>query len=146
MYYESAIEILKQITFIGALLGGFSLAFLIGLFQLPTTGKLYQASIITIAFTTCCLVLSAVSGSSGIFWLAERPALIEADSIINFPEYLLSYRWSASFLLLGVTGLLATLGLSGWLKSKKLGTWSTAIALVTFILLIYFLVFLMNID
>ncbi len=146
MYYHSAIEILKQVTFVGALLSGFSLTYLIGLFQLDNVSKVYNLCLIVISLATCFLLISTLAGSTGIFWLSERPVLANKTTSIDQTEYLIAYRWSISFLLLGMFSLLLTIGMSGFLKSKKLGLYLATISSVTALLTFYFLIFLMKID
>ena len=145
MYYDAAIEILKQITFLGALLCGFSLTFLIGLFQLDSEDRSYRLSLITTAFATCTLLIGTIAGTAGIFWLSERPDLAVQDSIVDQREYLIAYRWSISFMLAGLLALLASIATIGWMKSKRLGISLALIALASLILIIRFLI-LMGVD
>lgn len=146
MFYNAAIEILKQTTFLSALLCGFSLTYLIGLFQLNYQSAIYKISISSVALATCTLLISTVAGIAGIYWLTERPALMDQTTKIDFPEYLSAFQWSVQFLVVGLTFLLFSIAFSGWLKSRTLGMVLSILAFVTFILLAYFLVFLVGVD
>jgi hypothetical protein len=121
MYYEAAIDIQRQIVFVSALLCGFSLAFLIGLVQMNKPGRLMNACLITTGLAASSLLVSTITGVAGIFWLAERPQLVNDTQRIDYPELLAAYRWSLTSLLLGILALFGCLGLVGWLKSRLVG-------------------------
>jgi hypothetical protein len=148
MLYQSAIEIQKQISFIGALLSGFSITFLIGLLQLPfdRNKTVLRWCLGCTCVSACSLLISTITSISGAFWLTERPNLAAADSALSPPELVASYQWSLRSLLIGLSLLLVSIGLSGWLHSKRTGIISTTISLTTLVLIFYFWIYVVRIN
>lgn len=139
MIYDAAVEILKQLTFVAALLCGFSLTYFVGLLQLKLQGKISVICLLSVCVATCFLLLSTLAGSSGIYWLSERPGLVETTETIQTREYLIAYRWSIYNLLLGMITLLNAIALSGYLKSKKVGILTSLFGYSTLIFIFLFL-------
>jgi len=92
-----------------------------------------KACLITTGLAASSLLVSTITGVAGIFWLAERPQLVNDAQRIDYPELLAAYSWSACSLLLGILALFACLGLVGWLQSRKVGWILMILALISVI-------------
>lgn len=146
MFYEAAIEIQRQIVFVSALLCGFSLAFLIGLVQMKNTGRLMNACLVTTGLAASALLVSTITGTVGIFWLAERPQLVDDAQRIDYPKLLIAYRWSIGSLLLGILALFGCLGLVGWFKSRVVGWILAVLSLISGISIFMVVIGAMGLD
>ena len=146
--YHAAIDLHKQIAFVAALLSGFSITFLIGLIQLDDANRqvLIRRCILLIAFSTCALLISTLTSLTGAYWLTERPNFVSMDpaKLLKLSENRYALTWSSFSLLFGFISLLLSIGLCGFLKSKRLGRITTLFAVFTIIMIFYFWIFLVN--
>ena len=144
MIPEAAAEIQNQFAFISTVLGGFAVTFLIGLLSLPRERPLVTWAAGAAVAAAGFLIIAAVAGVAGAVWVAERPGL---PALPETPGPLLAaFRWSGISFILGVMALLASIGLSGWTRSRVLGVFSSVVAAVTFVLLAYLRVIRMGFD
>jgi len=137
MIPEAAAEIQNQLAFVSAVLGGFSIALAIGLLQFSQDRKVTTWATGLAIMSSIALLVATVAGTFGAIWLAERPDLGRSP---DMPSALLTaFRWAVQALMLGIYLLLASLGLSGWIRSRPLG-WTTSVAsALAGILIFYFL-------
>jgi hypothetical protein len=148
MNYEAAIDLQKQLAFIAALLSGFSITFLIGLLQLNPEGKgrLLRNALVLVAFSVCSLIISTITSMSGAYWLTERPHFAQMKTTISSPEINAAFDWSAISFVAGLIALLVVIGISGKFHSRRLGRLTMAFSIITISLILYFWIFLVNVN
>src|ERR1043165_3995350 len=123
---EIMAELFRQLAFISALIGGFSLTFLV---QLLVAHRERRITDWTIGFSiaaTAGLILCAVGWTLGAVAIID-PAQAEtmrASGTLNH----LHMRLSAGFVL-SLLLFLVSLGLCGWIRSRVMGIVSSTIAL-----------------
>lgn len=122
----------SQLLFICAFLGGFSATLLGTLITAELEGKVMFSIIIASAVSAMGFILSVLC-MTGILLITTEGYPLE----VNKGE-LNSLRLVGAFtMILGLLGLLVVIGISGWLKDKKLGYTTSAIAILGFILMLY---------
>jgi len=121
-----------QLAFISAVLGGFAVTFLALLLTLADTRRHVGAAIgVTIA-SAASFLISTVGWGLMAFVLAVRSS--EGQTENGVPALLAFGRLHEGLttaFLLGVFLLLTTLGLSGWIRSRRVGLVSITIALTS---------------
>jgi hypothetical protein len=126
-------EICKQSAFISALIAGFSFAFLGALIVSPVISRMVDLvmgfSIVSIAGLLICALAWTLS--------ASRMELYMGIDVANVPQTYLNLHKSLSLIfVLSFFFFLVTLALSGWIKSRKLGIFSSLISLMATIFFI----------
>ncbi len=150
--YQTSIDLFKQISFLTALLGGFSITFLIGLLQLQDRKKqkLLNACVILSSLASFSLIISTLTSISGAYWLTERTNLSDTDSntnlIASVPELQSALAWSSMSLLFGLNLLLISVGLAGFLRTKKVGRLSLFLSFITIAMIWYFWIFVVDVN
>jgi hypothetical protein len=131
---DSYAEICKQTAFISALFAGFSFAFL-GALLVSTINKRITDWIIGISMSS---IMGLLYCSIGWTLSASRMAFLSATGIKDLPLKFISMHRTLSIVFsLSILLFLLTLGLSGWIRSKKLG-------FVTAIIATFSLIFFIN--
>jgi hypothetical protein len=128
---EYLAEIARQIAFVSAFLGGFAATFLGTLLFAPSERRIAAWAISSSAMSACAFIVTVLALSMLVVNLRpDAPAAVVADAgqavrarIVGFFSFML-----------GMYSLLASIGLSGWLRSRRLGWLTTMIALVAAIL------------
>lgn len=137
MIPEAAFEIQNLLSFVSAVLGGFSIALAVGLLQLESTHRLTLWATGFAMISAIILIFATVTGAFGAIWIAERPNL---GSLSKPPAAVLtSFRWSGSSFMFGILCLLSSIGLSGFIRSRLLGGITSIFSVFTGILIFYFL-------
>lgn len=129
---EDYAEICKQSAFISALVAGFSFAYLGALLVSSVRNKIIDTvmgfSIVSIAGLLICSLAWTLS--------ASRMAYYKSTNILNVPDMIISLHKRLSLIfILSFFFFLVSLGLSGWIRSRRLGIFSS---LISFIALIFF--------
>jgi len=122
------VAVAEQMSFVSAFLGGVSVTILVTIVIFTSSKKSVSWIVGTSALAACCL-LTAVIASWRII-IAFHPDLpFEAD--LTKVEIL----WDAMILGygLGVLSLITSIGLSGWLRSRRSGIITASIATVAVI-------------
>ncbi|HYO99501.1 MAG TPA: hypothetical protein VER76_04880 [Pyrinomonadaceae bacterium] len=128
---EALADLFRQLAFISALIGGFAFAFLGVLLTAPSRSRVVEWTA-GMAMGTVASLLVCVIGwtlmSSQLVTPKTSAAIVESFS---FPAVMnrLHPRLSLLFII-GTFLFLASLGLSGWIRSRTLGIVSTVIALL----------------
>lgn len=118
-------EICKQLAFISALVAGFSFAFISVLLTSDSKKKITDWVIGFSVASIAGLVVCSLSWTLS----ASRMALYVESSVSSIPAFYISMHRILSFIfILGFLFFLITLGLSGWIRSKKLGIASVLIS------------------
>jgi hypothetical protein len=129
---ESLADLFRQLAFISALIGGFAFAFLGVLLTVPSRSRIVEwtagMATATVAGLMICVIGWTLMASDVI---TSTPAKASAEEFLkvalklNRMHSLLSLLFIAGMLL-----FLASLGLSGWVRSRALGIASSVIALL----------------
>jgi hypothetical protein len=131
---ESYAEMCKQLAFISALVGAFSFAFVGALLVSPMEKRVIDwilgFSISSIAGFLVCSLSWTLS--------ASRMAILIGTGIKGLPLLFINmHRLLSLIFILSFFLFLITLGLSGWIRSRKLGIFSGIIALLSSIFFIW---------
>jgi hypothetical protein len=134
---ENYAEICKQSAFISALVAGFSFAFLgallVSSINKPIIDWVMGFSISSIAGLLVCALAWTLS--------ASRMVLYSGNGIKELPVmYKSMHRTISIIFILSFFLFLVTLGLSGWIRSRKLGIVSVVIALTSGIFFVWLMV------
>lgn len=143
MIPEAAAEIQNQLAFVSAVLGGFAIALAVGLLQFPRDRGLTTWATGLAITSAVAFLVATVAGTFGAIWLAERPDLGRTPDMP--PALLAALRWSAQALIVGIFLLLASLGLSGWIRSRFLGWTTSATSILAVVLILYFLAIVVDV-
>ena len=122
------VEYFREFAFIGALLGGFSLAFFGTLLD---AGRAHRAvaptAALALAASSCFLIVTLGNTfAASVMSDTAMRARTEVRVIANIPPL-------SELFLLGILLLLASFGASGWIRSRRLGVATSAIAVVTLV-------------
>jgi hypothetical protein len=120
------VEYFREFAFVGALLGGFSLAFFGTLLDAGRTHRaIGPTAALTLAASSCFLIVTL--GNTFAASVMSDPAMrVRMEASVTTRIGSLSQLF-----LLGILLLLASFGASGWIRSRKLGWATTIIAVVT---------------
>lgn len=129
---EALADLFRQLAFICALIGGFAFAFLGVLLPTPARSRLVEwtagMAMGTVASLVVCVIGWTLMASVVV---TDTPANASAE---EFLKVALKFNRMHSLLsllfILGMFLFLASLGLSGWVRSRTLGIVSTVIALL----------------
>lgn len=123
------IDLANQLAFLSAFLGGIAAAFLATLLVADVTKRMTNWLVGTTALSTCCFIIAVIS-------FVMLGTIVHPDSPGSSTEEVINTARVVSFLsfALGITMLLASVGLSGWLRSKRVGQITSAVALLAFII------------
>ncbi|MES1242617.1 MAG: hypothetical protein ABUT39_13465 [Acidobacteriota bacterium] len=129
-------ELFRQLAFICALIGGFAFAFLGALLTAPSRSRVVEwaagMALATAADLTICVVGWTLMASQLV---TTTPA---GAGVFRFPASLNTMHSRLTLLfLVGMVLFLASLGLSGWVRSRLLGVISTAIAILAGVALMF---------
>jgi uncharacterized membrane protein YozB (DUF420 family) len=126
----------NQIILISSLLSGFSIAIVSNLLISKRNDKVSNRLLKAAATSAACFLISLFSMTK--IYMMTTPGgvfeeIIEAD--FAFPRLIGFIAF-----VLGLFALSAIIALSGWTKSKKMGTYTTVVAAVTLLLILLTLV------
>jgi hypothetical protein len=131
---ESYAETCKQLAFISALVAGFSFAFISVLLTSESKHRIIDwvigFSISSIAGFLVCSLAWSLSASRMAVYAANK--MNELPVLFTHMHRILSFIFILSFFLFCIT-----LGLSGWIRSRKLGFISSVISLVAGVFFIW---------
>lgn len=111
-------DLMNQLGFVCAVLGGFAFTFVGGLLSSTSASRVYAWVFGTSLFASMALMIAAVGAT-----LAGLAARGDYAADLGGVHQLVSQAF-----LLGVVALLLAAGLSGWLRSRQLGYVSLALA------------------
>lgn len=126
-------ELAKQIAFMSSFLGGFSVTLLGTLILSDRDGKLLRVMIVSTA-TSALAFIVAVAAMTQLIMVSTEGYPFEIDQ-----QQLSSSRVIGTLaLFLGIIALMCTIALSGWVRSRKLGIFTTVIGAITMIVVLLF--------
>ncbi len=111
-----ALTAAEQMSFIGAFLGGISVTLLVTIVVFSSDKKVVNWIVGTSALAACSLLITVIAAMRLI--IALHPDL----SFVPSPEKM-KLLWNGMILAygVGVLSLIASIGLSGWLRSSRAG-------------------------
>ena len=119
-------EFFRQFAFVGALLGGFSLAFFGTLLDAGRNHRAVGPTAALALASSSCFLIVTLGNTFAASVMADDQMRQRLQAGINRQVGPLSMLF-----LLGIVLLLASFGASGWIRSRKLGWATSTIALVT---------------
>ena len=125
---EAAAELFRQLAFISALIGGFSLAFLTQLLAAHPERRVVSWTIGFAMAATAGLTVCVLGWTLSAGYISDPAAQAEMARLSVMLTHLhrrLSLAFVGSMLL-----FLVSLGLCGWIRSRVMGVVSTTIALI----------------
>lgn len=124
-------ELAKQLAFISSFLGGFSVTFLGALILSDKEGRLMRSLIVSTAVSAFAFIITVMAMTQLIMVsTAGYPFKIEQGDL-NTSRIIGTLAF-----MFGVLSLLLTIGLSGWLKSRRLGLITSILGGLTLIIFI----------
>lgn len=127
-------KLADQIITISSLLGGFSIAVIANILISDTNTRLLK-NIMIAATLSASLFLVTVFAMTKLLMMTTNGypmKVIESDLILPRIFGMISF-------LLGIISLITMISLAGWTKSKKMGRFTTAIGILTFIVILMML-------
>ncbi|NQZ89528.1 MAG: hypothetical protein HRT54_18285 [Colwellia sp.] len=120
------VEIAQQIAFVSAFLGGFSATFLATLIVYSSSKKSTDWSIGCSAFAASCFIVAVVgSVMLTIVLHPEAPSNVSAGASINTARVVIFIGFA-----LGLYALLCSIGISGWIRSRRTGIMTSTCAVL----------------
>jgi len=111
------LEISRQLAFLGAFLGGFASTFYVTLLGVPTEHKAAAWALRLSALSACSLIVSVTASVMLTVTLhPDAPASVQAASSLVSARVVSSMGFGV-----GILALLASLGTSGFMKSRRIG-------------------------
>lgn len=113
---------------ISAVLGGFALTF-VGVLLSAPEGRAVLWTTCCAAFATALFTVTALGWALGASALAADAAT-SADRGRDFVlGYGATHRWLSMAFIAGILAFLASLGIAGWIRSRKLGLFTSVVAI-----------------
>jgi hypothetical protein len=130
---ENYAEICKQSAFISALVAGFSFAFLGSLLVSSVKSRIIDWVMIFSTLSVAGFLICSLAWTLS----ASRMALISGGGIINIPQLFINlHRFLSKMFIISFFFFLVTLGLSGWIRSAKLGIVTGLISLTASVIIV----------
>ena len=122
---DYGIAVAEQLSFVSAFLGGVSATILVTIVVFAKTQKSVSWIVGASALAACSLLISVVASWRLVVLLDPATPVAASDSLIAVLWIGMISGYSLGFL-----SLLACIGLSGWIRSKKAGCITSGIALL----------------
>jgi hypothetical protein len=128
---SSAISSLfNQLAFINAILGGFAFAFVGALLSANEHNRIANWTAGSAIAASSCFTISAVLATAAAMYIFQQ----QKELFTQMPDPIASvYNPTILLFFLGLLFFAVSIGLSGWLFSKKVGITSTVAAFALFI-------------
>ena len=112
----------QQLAFVSSVLAGFSFAFYATLLVAPATHRVASwAAFLAVSASVCFLIVT----------LGSAFAAVSTSRVAILPEAIQAQQEPiTSLFLLGIMLTLISFGIGGWVRSRKLGIATTAVALM----------------
>ena len=129
-----ALDIAEQMSLVGVFLGAISVTILMSLVIFSSPGKLVNWIIGISAFASCCLLISVVASLRVI--IAVHPEFPSPETT-SPSEISLLWKLMVAGYAIGVLNLIVSIGLSGWLRTRKTGMVTMTFSIAAILLFIY---------
>lgn len=127
---EYLAEIARQIAFVSAFLGGFAATFLATLLFARAEHRMAGWAVAWSALSACSFIVAVLALT--MLTIGLDPSM--PQNVVTESATLRARLIGFLSFLVGMYALLASLGLSGWLRSRRLGRVTTGIAIVAALL------------
>lgn len=134
MSFEYWNKLANQIIVISSLLGGFSIALIVN-FLVSNVNTSLSRHIMKTAVLAACFFLVALFTMTKILMMTTNGF---PGKVVNADLVPPSVIGGTAFLL-GVVSLVAMISLSGWVKSKNMGRFTTIVGILTLALILFML-------
>ena len=124
-------KIADQIIVISSLLGGFSIAVMANMIIDNSKSRLSNAILKVTAVAASSFLITLFAMTKIVLMTTEGYPLDVDNSDLNTPRIM-----GISAFIIGLITLSALIALSGWVKSKKVGIFTTVIGIITFIMIV----------
>ncbi len=126
-------DLAAQLSYMSAFLGGFSATILVTLLVSDNTKRITNWIVLFSTVAACSFIVATLSFiTAGIMVHPNAPESVRDEAALTIARTVSSYS-----LLAGIITLLLGIGLSGWLRSKKLGIMTSSIAGIGLILVLW---------
>ncbi len=115
----------EHLVLLSAFLGGFSATFLAAILVAGTSKRITNWIVCLSAISACSFIVSTISSIAFLNGLQPDSPVFDQQFSLSFVRAV-----SAFALLIGIFSLLSSIGLSGWIRSKKVGVVTSAVSLV----------------
>lgn len=126
------VAVAEQLLFVSAFLGGVSATMLVTIVVFTSPKKSVSWIVASSALAACSLLVAVISSWRLIILLhPELPSMFDTDIV--------KFLWKAMLLGygLGFLSLLVSVGLTGWLRSKRAGIITSSIATVAVLFFVF---------
>ncbi|MEO1654619.1 MAG: hypothetical protein AAFU64_13825 [Bacteroidota bacterium] len=122
----------EQLALISAILGGFAFTFLATILSMSQKAKIIDFTFIISVISSILFFISALGWS-----LMAMSVKVAQDPVkLAFAD---KHRLLSLLFIAGVFSLVSSLGLSGWIRSRRMGIITTFVALLGLITIFYIL-------
>ena len=135
-------QVLQHASFLSAVLAGFSVTLFVTLLTISRKHRMVSYAAGTALVAAALLGISAISGVAGMVG-----AILDQESALGPGSESTIYgafRWTNISFLMGMFVFFISLGLCGWVHSRRFGVVSSVISGLTIVALCYFLVAVMQ--
>lgn len=126
LHPEYLADLARQIAFVCAFLGGCSATFLAGILAVSARGR--AAGVATVAAAVASVTFALGAMAAIMLTAALHPSA--PTEAVTGPGALRARLVMVAGMLLGTYGLLLTIGSSGWIRSRRVGIWTTCAATI----------------
>jgi len=138
MSIDDLSRVLQHTSFLSAVLGGFSVTLFVTLLTISRENKIVPYAAGAAFLAAVFLGLTSISGVAGMIGaILDQEAALGPGSTSTLYG---AFRWTSFSFFFGMIAFLASLGICGWIHSRRFGIFSTAASTMTLVALAYFLI------
>jgi hypothetical protein len=119
------VERTQQLILLSAFLGGFSATFLAAILTIEAKKKVTDWIVCISAASSCCFIVAAVTNIALVNGLQIEESLVTLSRLKII---------SSLGMISGIFALLICIGLSGWIRNRKIGLVTASFALIATII------------
>ena len=137
MALNDLVEVLKHASFMAAVLAGFAVTLFVGILTNAPKRWTVNWAAGAALLAASLLGVASIAGTGGII-----AAILDPDSATGSAQMSTvvgAFQWATWSFLLGMASFMISLGISGWIRSVRLGIVSSSIAVGTILSLVYFI-------
>jgi len=127
-------KLAEQTITISSLLGGFSIAIIANLLVSNTNTRLSKNIMIAATLAASFFLITVFAMTKLLMMTTEGYPLTVSDDLLILPRII-----GVISFLMGIISLITMISLAGWTKSKKLGRITTAIGILSLVLILIML-------
>ena len=127
-------KLADQVIMISSLLGGFSIAVVANLLVSNTNNRLSKKIMLAATLAASFFLITVFAMTKLLMMTTKGFPMEVSESDLILPRIL-----GVITFIIGIISLIAMISLAGWTKSKKMGRLTTAIGIMTFVLILFML-------